>query len=236
MLTIRQSNGRYPYSISSLTYCCRPKPHRATLWSLSILTQYVCERLRPEVARVKAWLERLISALLKAGVPPERRDDVAAAILFMLGIWHGTQRLSVGARLSPPNEYGFFWRCSIDEGVQGFQSILPQNVAFEELWTRLGQIRTYPEQVRAYLLALKNGKPATEYGDLAKEAREEWPVLEDALTSESSRKRILELSHWQESCPRCQISLPTSEVFKLQSLCIATAKNCCRRVVIWTGD
>jgi hypothetical protein len=122
------------------------------------------------------------------------------------------------------------------KGVQGFQSILPQSVALGELWAGLQRIRTYPEQVRAYLIALKNGKPATEYGDLAKEAREEWPVLEEAFTSESARKRILELSHWRESCPHCQISLPTSEVFKLQSLCIATAKNCCRRILIWTGD
>src|SRR5258706_11332333 len=122
------------------------------------------------------------------------------------------------------------------KGVQGFQSILPHNVALDELWTGLRQIRTYAEQVRIYLIALKNGKLATECGDLAKEAREEWPILEGAFTSELSRKKILELSHWRESCPHCQISLPTSEVFKLQSLRIATAKNCCRRILIWTGD
>ena len=61
-------------------------------------------------------------------------------------------------------------------------------------------------------------------------------MLEEAFTSEISRNRIVELSHWQESCPRCHISLPTSEIFKLQSLCIATAKNCCRRILIRTGD
>lgn len=200
------------------------------------LTQYVCERLRPEVTRVKGWLERLVNALLKAGVPEERRDDVAAAILVLLGMWQETS--------------GYRWardcllRLNVDlsgdipstKGSQGFQSILPPTVPLDELWAGLQRIRTYPEQVRAYLIALKNGKPATGYGDLAKEAREEWPILEEAFTSEISRKRILELSHWRESCPRCQISLPTSEVFKLQSLRIATAKNCCRRIVIWTGD
>ena len=31
--------------------------------------------------------------------------------------------------------------------------------------------------------------------------REEWPVLEDAFTSEYSRKRILELNHWQDILP-----------------------------------
>ena len=72
------------------------------------------------------------------------------------------------------------------DGVQGFQSILPQTVGLEELWPQLQRVRTYPEQVRAYLHALKNGTPAAaDYGDLAHEAHEEWPVLEDALTSET---------------------------------------------------
>jgi hypothetical protein len=200
------------------------------------LTQYVCERLRPEVTRVKSWLERLVNAMLKVGVPAERRDDAAAAILLLLGMWQETSgyrwardcllRLNVDLSGDVPSA----------KGVQGFQSILPPNVPLDELWAGLKRIRTYPEQVRAYLIALKNGKSVTGYGDLAKEAREEWPILEEAFKSEISRKRILELSHWRESCPRCQISLPTSEVFKLQSLRIATAKNCCRRVLIWTGD
>ena len=96
-------------------------------------------------------------------------------------------------------------------------------------------MRTYPEQIRAYLFALREGKPNADYSDLARAAHEEWPVLEDALTSENSRKRILELSRWQEACPRCHIVLPESEAFKLKSTCIATAKNCCNRIVIWTG-
>src|SRR5206468_10249406 len=50
------------------------------------LTQYVCGRLAPEAAQAKEWLERLVTVLLKAGVPPERRDDVAAAVLTVLGI------------------------------------------------------------------------------------------------------------------------------------------------------
>jgi len=122
------------------------------------------------------------------------------------------------------------------KGVQGFQAILPKGAALEELWTKLNAVRTYPEQLRAYLNALKNGQPSLEYVDLAKEAFEEWPVLEDALTSQVSRRRILELKQWQKYCPRCQISLPTSEVFKLESVRIATAKNCCNRVIVWTGE
>jgi len=200
------------------------------------LTQYVSERLRPDVARVKTWLERLIRSLLKAGVPPDRRDDVAAAILLMLSNWQ------------EPN--GYRWaregllRMNVDlagpipstDGIKGFQAALPQRATPADLWTKLNATRTYAEQVRAYLNALKNGQPSPEYQGLAKETVEEWPILEDALTSEISRKKILELKRWQESCPRCQISLPTSEIFKLESVRVATAKNCCNRVIIWAGE
>jgi hypothetical protein len=32
-----------------------------------------------------SWLKRLIRALLDAGVPPERRNDVAAAVMTLFG-------------------------------------------------------------------------------------------------------------------------------------------------------
>ena len=200
------------------------------------LTQYVCERLQPEAPQVEAWLERLIKAFLSVGVEPERREDVAAAILVLFGMrsqpgedrWARGWLLRVGMDMSgkPP---------SID-GVQGFRSALPETIGLEGLWQRLQSVRTYSEQVRSYLRALKERRPGTDYSDLAREAPEEWPVLEAAFTSEYSRKRILELNHWQDSCPRCNITLPTGEVFKLQSTHIATAKGCCYRIVIWPGD
>ena len=199
------------------------------------LTQYICERLQPDAARAKAWTERLIRGLLKSGVPPERRNDVAGAILVLLGArpdlsgyrWARECLLRLGMDLSGDGP-------SLD-GVRGFESILPPTVAATGLWRRLQEVRTYPEQIKAYLRALENGKPGGDYGDLSREAHEEWPVLEEALTSESARKRILQVNRWQEACPRCHIMLPEGELFKLGSTCVATAKNCCNRVVIWTG-
>jgi hypothetical protein len=35
-----------------------------------------------------------------------------------------------------------------------------------------------------------------------------------------------------EACPRCHITLPRGEIQKLQSTGIATAKNCCHRIVV----
>jgi hypothetical protein len=200
------------------------------------LTNYVSGRLRPEVIQVKEWLYTLTRVILKAGVPPERRDDVAAAILLLAGV------------SLQPNSYRWARDCllrmNIDfsndppaiDSVSGFHASLPQGATPGELYSKLQQIRTYPEQVCAYLLALKNGSPSNEYSELAKEAFEEWPILENAFSSVISRQRILELDHWRVSCPRCHISLPTSEVHKLQTFCVATAKNCCRKVIVWRGN
>lgn len=119
------------------------------------LAHYLSGRLQPNVSRVKEWLHRLLPVLLKAGVPPERRDDVAGAVLLMAGA-------------SPePNSYRWTRDCLLRmnakftgnipsmDGVPGFQTALPQSVPPVLVWARVGQIRTYPEQVRAYLLALE---------------------------------------------------------------------------------
>ncbi len=200
------------------------------------LTHYICGRLQPDLSRVKHWLNRLILALLKTSVPPDRRDDVAATILLEAG--------------ASAERNGYRWardclvRMNVDlstgipsmDSVSGFSAVLPQSATAADVWSRVQEIRTYQEQVRAYLLALKDGKPSSEYGELAKEAVEEWPIMKDALTSAAARNRILEVNRYQEFCPRHQISLPTSEAFKLKTLCVATAKNCCRNVIVWTGN
>jgi hypothetical protein len=198
------------------------------------LTQYVCDRLRPEPEDAKVWLGRLIKALLNGGVPPKRRDDVAAAILTMLGMspeqglcrWARKclLRLAVDFSSEPPSA----------DGVRGFHALLPQQATFSELWVRLRELRTYPEQMRSYMQALEEGKPSCGYPDLPSQAPEEWPVLEDALTSAQSRGRILFAKGSSEACPQCHIKLPIGEIYRLRSTGVATAKNCCRKIVIWT--
>src|SRR5262249_45316551 len=47
------------------------------------LTGYICYRLRPDAFRVQGWLDRIVRVLLAAGVPPDKRDDIAAAILTL---------------------------------------------------------------------------------------------------------------------------------------------------------
>ena len=199
------------------------------------LTQYVCDRLRPELAQAKEWLEKLIRVLVNSGVPFERRDDIAAATLVVLGVkpdlgryrWARSCLLRLGVNFAkgPPT----------DDGVRGYQAVLLQQATFTELWARLAALRTFREQVASYLQALEEGTPSDGYPDLPRAAHEEWPFLEAALTSLQARRRIAFASGSHEVCPRCYIRLPSVEIQKLQSHNIATAKNCCCRILIWQG-
>ena len=199
------------------------------------LTQYVCDRLRPELAQAKKWLDRLVRVLVNSAVPLERRDDIAAAVLVALGVapdvgrcrWARSclLRLGVDFAAEPPTA----------DGVRGYRAVFPQRASFAELWARLAAQRTFSEQVASYLQALEEGTPRDGYPDLPKALHEEWPLLEAAFTSPHARRRIVPTGVSLEVCPRCYIRLPSSEMSKLQSIGIATAKNCCRRIVIWHG-
>jgi hypothetical protein len=200
------------------------------------LAEYICERLKPERTQAQRWLDRLIPALMKAGVPAERRDEIAAAILTNLGAtpkpWLVRRTrgllLDLGVDFSggPPPA----------DGVIGFQSVLPQQLSFTDLWPQLLAIRTYQEQVRCYLAALKNGGASGGFADLKQAAEEEWPDLEKALMSKEPFKKIIVLDRFRDACPHHNIMLPTGEVGKLKLVRIATTKNCCHRILIWPGD
>ena len=203
------------------------------------LTQYVCDRLRPEPAQAKGWLEQLIRVLVKSKAPLDRRDDIAAAILVALGTesdvgrcrWARSCLLRLGVVFAnePPSA----------DGVRGYLAVLPQRATFTELWTRLAVLRTLPEQVASYRQALEEGTPSDGYPDLPREVHEEWPLLKAAITSPRARHDIIIESFKGGShkfCPRCHIKLPTREIYKIESRGIATAGNCCHKIVIWNRD
>ena len=141
------------------------------------LTQYVCDRLRPEPVQAKEWLEKLIRVLVNSEVPPERRDDIAAAVLVALAAapdvgrcrWARSCLLSLGMDFAnePPAA----------DGVRGFQAGLLQQTTFTKLWAELGNLRTFPEQVAAYRQALEEGTPSDGYPDLPEEVHEGMAVV-----------------------------------------------------------
>lgn len=200
------------------------------------LTQYVCERLQPDADRVKAWLDRLLTALSSGPIPKDRREDVAAAVLVLSACdSHSEYVRSARAqllRLGLPVS----GQAPSSEHVQGFQSVLIQKVSFAELWDQVKAARTFPEQVKAYLSAFDKGQPSGGYEDLALAAPEEWPVLEAAFSSQDSRRRITVVHEWSEACPIHHITLPSLERSKLRTVGIATAKNCRQfHIIIYAG-
>ncbi len=200
------------------------------------LTQYVSDRLQPDAATIVVWLERLVETLSHIPCPAERREEVAAGILTVLGAasrdgaslrMARTRLIRIGVDLSanaPPQT-----------AAGGFRSVLPPSLGFVDLWTEVQEVRTFREQTKAYLVALERKTPSTEYVDLEQAAPKEWPILRDAFVSDSARSRILVAPEGTSACPRCQRGLPKIEIFKLRTVHIATATNCCGRVIV-CGD
>jgi len=198
------------------------------------ITGFICARLRPDAARACRWLTTAVRTWLRGEVRPERRENVAAAILALLGISPDeksarkarTLLLKLGRDLSEPPP--------ANESVKNVLAALPQLESFADLWTRLHNVITYEEQIRAYIKAFRRTTPASNsaYPDLPAVAAEAWPLLAKALVSSSSRSRILIVTGLSEACPQCNICLPVQELDKLETFGIALTKNCCRSVVI----
>lgn len=200
------------------------------------LAQYVCDRLRPEQAQAREWLEQLIAGLVNSAVPAERREDVAAGVLLVLGVAPSVRRCRWARRCLLSLGMDFGSEPPSAEGVRGYRTVLVQDATFVELWRELAALRTLEEQVGAYRQALEEGKPSDGYPDLQREAEEEWPLLEAALSSAVARGRIVFIDGLREVCPRCHMRLPSGEIDKLRAVGIATAKSCCSRVVVrWKG-
>ena len=230
--TIARSLHSFTQLFDLLTNDDAPAHHMLLAFDL---TQYVCDRLRPEPEQAKEWLKKLIRVLVNSDVPLDRRDDISAAVLVVLCDapdvdscrWARSCLLRLGVDFAngPPTA----------DGVRGYQGVLLQKATFTEVWELLAVLRTFPEQVASYLQALEDGTPSSGYPDLPGELCEEWPRLKAALTSPKARREIVFTSCSHEVCPRCHIKLPSVEINKLKSRNIATAKNCCGKIVIWQG-
>lgn len=197
------------------------------------LTGYICARLQPEVREARTWLERVIRVWLIAGVRTDRRDDVATAILTVLGSarevdrfrWARSCLLRLGLDLATPPPFS--------EAVHNYRAVLLQQEKVDALWTKLQRIRTFQEQVHAYINAVERGQPAPgDYPELPVEAPEAWAVLADAFGSPQVKASLLVTNVLSDTCPVHHISLPQQEVHRLRRVGIAITKNCCRRVVI----
>lgn len=196
------------------------------------LTQYVCERLQPDLGIAKAWLGRLLDVIASVDPPADRQEDIAAAIIVLLACDCEPNSARIARARLLRLGYPISGEAPSPERAQGFHSVLIQTITFADAWKQVLTARTFAEQIRAYLLALQACQPSMEYPDLPKEALEEWPVLKDAFTSQEARKKILVLNEWSNACPKCHRTLPGIELSKLRTIHVATAKNCCDCVLL----
>jgi hypothetical protein len=197
------------------------------------LTGFICARLRPDKMRVRVWLVAVIRACLSAGVRPERRADVAAAVLTVMG----TAPDSTSARFARSSllQLGYDLAASPppSDSVRNYQTVLVQHECFAELWARVLKVRSYQEQVRAYVKALECGEARPDdYPDLPIAAADVWLTLERALKSPQASKQLLFVDGSRAACPLHKVSLPKYELDKLRTIGIATSKNCCGKVLI----
>ena len=180
------------------------------------LAQYICKRLLPERLQAIKWLKQLIKALLERGVPPERRHDVAAAILILLGasVEHCSPRWARGHLLDL--EFDIGGDAPSSEGAEGFQAARLESKTFAEFWPQVQAIRTYQEQARSFLDALDGKTPSGEFAELEQAAKEEWPTMKTALGSKDPYGRIIPVPRVSDLRPRWYIGLPSGRGWQAQ--------------------
>ncbi len=200
----------------------------AVLFAMAI---YMCDRLSPEAGQARAWFDRLLDKLPRTSTTDDLRNDIAAVALLVMSI-EGTPQgvrqarnrmLHFGVDLSsdPPSE----------NTIPGPRSILSPDASYTDLWREVQSVRTLREQVLSYLDDFADGLASRTYPDIAIACHEEWPVLAEALMSERARRNVLIVAPGRESCPKCSRALPVAEIYKLRQHYVATARNCCGRVL-----
>jgi hypothetical protein len=200
------------------------------------LTQYVCERLNPDATIAKIWLERLMDTVALASPPVDRLEEFAAATLVLPACASELNEIRTTRSRLLRLGYSLSNKPPSAEHVRGFQSVLIPLHDFAEIWARVQAVRTYAEQTTAYIVALNSGKPSTDYSDLSNAVPEEWPVLRDAIMAHNKAGRVLVLKQWSTACPLHHRTLPGIEISKLRNVGVATARNCCDRVLVYSGS
>jgi hypothetical protein len=195
------------------------------------LADYFARRMTPEFFQVKYWLEKILSVIFETENLAVDPDDVAMIVLLLRscdppGIAADKRArrrlLSLGLkpdRIAPP-----------DDALPGFRSVLAPNMESSHDLEEISKIRTNVEEVQAFIADLSTGEAGGEYLDL--QAVPEWAILREAFNSERERRRIEIVSLPINHCPKCRFALPDSEARRLKNDGVATAKNCCGRVIL----
>ncbi|MFC0386882.1 hypothetical protein [Muricoccus vinaceus] len=196
------------------------------------LTQYVCDRLRPDAVTAQRYLHRLVVAFTEGNVPEAFKQAAAATALVALVLEPDTDdalkrarfrvlRIGLNPNGSAPDV----------SSVERFRALLAPNADLLSSWSRLGTVITMPEQIRAYLADMRLGRASGCYPDLKAEDRE-WPLLERAIANEADRRKVLTVARGADFCPKHGRVLPRNEAQRLRQRSVARALDCCGSVLL----
>ena len=193
------------------------------------ISQYVCDRLEPAEAVVEGYLTRLLLTMSSSPAPESDRIGLAAAVLVSaakqrqgvneLAMLRAARRqlLRLGVEIADDVP---------DMGtVRGFARILTPDIDAVALWSAIRDVMTFQEEVKLYHLAASGPLAPSDFPALA--TLPEWPKLAGA-----KRKGIYFVSKNANGCPHHHMKLPTSEAFRLQTIGVGRALNCCEAILL----
>ncbi len=199
------------------------------------IVAYICARLDLPEHRAVEWVAKVVGVLPASALPASRLQDVAACCLLLLQdpsdipgarrVRATLHRFGLKIQAEPPRS---------DMEASFVRPARPTQTV-EALWRRVQDVRTHEEMVADYVAALRSGAPTSTSGALEDYAPNEWPTLKRAFDGGRYRDQILFVGRNAQICPRCQMALPSVEVQKFRSHLVATAANCCGRVVLFEG-
>jgi hypothetical protein len=194
------------------------------------MTQFVCDRIEPDAARVKNYLDRLVAGFIENPMVDGGKECACVAILILLAAASVT---TVSFAVAAMQARRRLLRVGADLSTQapdatlghGFVRILSPGIDTEALWEAIRGCRTAQEEVQAYKLA--DSKPISKAEFPYLSSTPEWDALAGA-----NRKGISILSRYHASCPIHFIALPSAEAARLRDSAIGRASNCCNRILL----
>jgi hypothetical protein len=114
--------------------------------------------------------------------------------------------------------------------VKGFLRLLGADLDVADFWATIACARTPQEEVRAYRDASGTSIIKEDFPTLG--AQKEWLELVNAAKQPFGSKGVVMMDKYDDVCPKCHLSLPTSEASRLQRFGIARAYSCCSRILL----
>lgn len=196
------------------------------------LLRFVCGRLSPNLDDAKRWARAVFRAMTRTGLGDASTAEASACVLALLGANPSEAAYREAREHLLALNVDLLQPAPAVADASGFVDAVPQLRPFDELWSALRAVRTFAEQRGALWKAFAEGTPNSGYLQLEAAVPNEWPTLSAAITSSKARARVLSVRDGEEGCPSCSMNLPPKELSKLRSVGIATATNCCQRILV----